>query len=282
MIDETSKTGIAQASPELMQPELLVGLLLAHLLADFYFQPYSWVQQRNERHALALPLYLHALLHGSLALIVLMLISQSESMTMIGFSAIVVAVSHFKIDVIKSYCSQSTLSFFVDQLAHVVVILGVFLYVTNQWHSALLLLKLVSTEHLVVLLAYLAVLKPSSIVIKQLLAPWSDEVLANKTTSAHPNDPPTISTEAQQTLSLAGQRIGYLERVLMLTFVLLNQFSAIGFLIAAKSIFRFGDLTKHQDRKLTEYVLLGTFTSVAITLTIGVACAALLGHMPIK
>ena len=44
MIDETSKTGIFQASPELMQPELLVGLLLAHLLADFYFQPYSWVE----------------------------------------------------------------------------------------------------------------------------------------------------------------------------------------------------------------------------------------------
>jgi len=59
-------------------------------------------------------------------------------------------------------------------------------------------------------------------------------------------------------------------------------FSAIGFLIAAKSIFRFGDLTKHQDRKLTEYVLLGTFTSVAMTFAIGLACAAALGQLPIK
>ena len=33
------------------QPELLVGLLLAHILADFYFQPFAWVKQRNERHA---------------------------------------------------------------------------------------------------------------------------------------------------------------------------------------------------------------------------------------
>ena len=30
------------------EPELLAALLLAHLLADFYFQPFSWVQQRNE------------------------------------------------------------------------------------------------------------------------------------------------------------------------------------------------------------------------------------------
>ena len=266
----------------LAEPQLLVALVLAHLLADFYFQPFTWVQQRNERHALALPLYLHAIIHGILAAAAMFLFSSTISIASIGIGAIVVAVSHFKIDVIKSYCKQNTTSFVIDQIAHIVVILGVFLYATNQWREAVGLLQQIGTSHLLVLLAYLAVLKPSSVIIKQLLSPWSDEVLANKMPSSHPNDPPTISTEAQQTLSLAGQRIGYLERVLMLTFVLLNQFSAIGFLIAAKSIFRFGDLTKHQDRKLTEYVLLGTFASVAMTFAIGLACAAALGQLPIK
>ena len=264
------------------QPELLVGLLLAHILADFYFQPFAWVKQRNERHALALPLYIHTLIHGVLAGAVLLLLSENISLTTIGVGAIIIAVSHFKIDVIKSYCVQSTTAFVIDQIAHVVVLLGVFLYATDQWQYVLMALRQVSAGDLVITLAYLAVLKPSSIVIKQLLSPWSSEVLSSNTQTTHPNDPPTISTEAQQTLSLAGQRIGYLERVLMLTFVLLNQFSAIGFLIAAKSIFRFGDLTKHQDRKLTEYVLLGTFTSVAMTLVIGLLCAAALGRLPVK
>ncbi|AXT40559.1 DUF3307 domain-containing protein [Alteromonas sp. BL110] len=282
MIAETSKGAIVNAASDFAQPQLLVGLLLAHLLADFYFQPHSWVKERNERHALALPLYLHALLHGALAFVAFVLLSGVDSMATISISVLIIAVSHFKIDVIKSYCSQSITAFVADQISHVLVILGVFLYATDQWHSALALLKSLGAEHLVVLLAYLAVLKPSSIIIKQLLSPWSSEVLTNKPSSAHPNDPPTITTEAQQTLSMAGQRIGYLERVLMLTFVLLNQFSAIGFLIAAKSIFRFGDLTKHQDRKLTEYVLLGTFTSVAMTLAIGLACAAVLGVLPVK
>ena len=31
----------------LAEPQLLVALVLAHLLADFYFQPFTWVQQRN-------------------------------------------------------------------------------------------------------------------------------------------------------------------------------------------------------------------------------------------
>ena len=280
MIAEASNVAIAL--PELVHFELLIGLLLAHLLADFYLQPYSWIKQRNERHALALPLYFHALIHGVLGTIALVLLSASIDMVAIGISAVILVVSHFIIDVIKSYCAQNITAFVVDQIAHIAVVLGIFLYVTDQWRAAVGVLQHVGVPHLVVVLAYLAVLKPSSIVIKQLLSPWSGEVLANKPTSSHPNDPPTISTEAQQTLSLAGQRIGYLERVLMLTFVLLNQFSAIGFLIAAKSIFRFGDLTKHQDRKLTEYVLLGTFTSVAMTIAIGLACAAALGQLPIK
>ena len=280
MIAEISEVAIA--TPNFVHSGLFVGLLIAHLLADFYFQPYSWVKQRNERHALALPLYLHVLVHGVLAMIALVLFSPSISMTTTIISVLVVAVSHFKIDVIKSYCPNNIKAFIVDQIAHLAIIAGVFLYVTHQWQEAIDFLRQVDTAHMVVLLAYLAVLKPSSIIIKQLLSPWSDEVLVNKMSSSHPNDPPTINTQAQQTLALAGQRIGYLERVLMLTFVLLNQFSAIGFLIAAKSIFRFGDLTKHQDRKLTEYVLLGTFTSVAMTFAIGLACAAALGQLPIK
>ncbi|NKX03463.1 DUF3307 domain-containing protein [Alteromonadaceae bacterium A_SAG5] len=264
------------------EPELLAALLLAHLLADFYFQPFSWVQQRNEKHALALPLYLHALIHGVLVAVVMLILSEKISIATVGISAIIVAVSHFKIDVVKSYCAQNITTFVLDQVAHIVVLVGIFLYATNQWEGAMYLIRQVNTTHVAVLLAYLAVLKPSSIIIKQLLSPWSSDVLSENRSPKHPNDTPTISTEEQQTLSLAGQRIGYLERVLILTFVLLNQFSAIGFLIAAKSIFRFGDLTKHQDRKLTEYVLLGTLTSVAMTLAIGLACAGVLGKLPVK
>jgi hypothetical protein len=45
----------------------------------------------------------------------------------------------------------------------------------------------------------------------------------------------------------------------------------IGYLLAAKSIFRFGDLTNSKEKKLTEYILIGTFLSFAIAVLIGFA-----------
>ena len=53
-------------------------------------------------------------------------------------------------------------------------------------------------------------------------------------------------------------------------FVVSVNFEAIGFLLAAKSIFRFGDLKEAKDRKLTEYVLIGTLLSFGIALLTGI------------
>ena len=60
-----------------------------------------------------------------------------------------------------------------------------------------------------------------------------------------------------------------LERVLILTFIFVGYSEGIGFLLAAKSIFRFGDLQKSSELKLTEYVLIGTFLSFAIAIMVG-------------
>jgi hypothetical protein len=56
---------------------------------------------------------------------------------------------------------------------------------------------------------------------------------------------------------------------MVFTFVLTNHWEAIGFLIAAKSIFRFGDLKDAKDLKLTEYVLIGTLLSFGIAIATG-------------
>jgi hypothetical protein len=60
-------------------------------------------------------------------------------------------------------------------------------------------------------------------------------------------------------------------------FILTGHFEAIGFLLAAKSIFRFGDLKEAKDRKLTEYVLIGTLLSFGIALLIGLLVQISLG-----
>ena len=67
-------------------------------------------------------------------------------------------------------------------------------------------------------------------------------------------------------LNNAGKYIGILERLFVFTFIIAGNWGAIGFLLAAKSVFRFGDLRESKDRKLTEYILIGTLLSFGIAI----------------
>jgi hypothetical protein len=51
--------------------------------------------------------------------------------------------------------------------------------------------------------------------------------------------------------------------------VIIGKWEGIGFLLAAKSIFRFGDLKEAKDRKLTEYILIGTLLSFGVAIMVG-------------
>jgi hypothetical protein len=62
-------------------------------------------------------------------------------------------------------------------------------------------------------------------------------------------------------LSNGGKVIGYLERALVLLLVLMDQITGIGFLVAAKSILRFGEIKEASHRKVAEYIIIGTFLS---------------------
>ena len=79
----------------------------------------------------------------------------------------------------------------------------------------------------------------------------------------------------EDSLQYAGKYIGIIERLLVFLFVVLNQWGAIGLLIAAKSILRFSDLSRAKDRKLTEYIIIGTLLSTAIAIITGLVYTAL-------
>lgn len=235
---------------------VLLFLFLGHVICDFYIQPKSWVDKRNEVHYKAPQLAYHALLHGLISTFVLLLAKNDLSVSLsFGFF---ILVTHYIVDLIKSYCPNTAIFFALDQLAHLTVLLIVWLSLTGEFseYKELLTLDKLHTKHVAIFIAYLIILKPASIIISMTLRPWSDDVN-------------TGSESKKDTPNFAGQRIGYLERILILTFIILNQLAAIGFLLTAKSVFRFGDLTRDEDKKLTEYVMLGTLTSFTITILIG-------------
>jgi len=78
-----------------------------------------------------------------------------------------------------------------------------------------------------------------------------------------------IQDTDSMSLRKAGTYIGMLERLFVFTFVVTGHWDAIGFLVAAKSVFRFGDLKESKDRKMTEYILIGTLLSFGIALATG-------------
>lgn len=58
--------------------------------------------------------------------------------------------------------------------------------------------------------------------------------------------------------------------VIALSFIMMDCVQGIGFLSAAKSVFRFGDLRSGQETKMTEGVLLGWLISMAVVTIVGI------------
>lgn len=236
---------------------LFIKLLLAHLLGDFIWQPNSWVTDKEIKKHKSIYLYFHILLHGVLAAILVWEIS------FIPY-AVLIAITHGIIDVIKlNFQKPKTkrIWFIADQIAHILILIGVVLLYQNKniinfWQH---------NEFWILLTGILFITKPVSIIIKIIISIWSPE-----NENAH----------ADNSLAHAGNYIGILERLFVFSFILTGHFEAIGFLLAAKSIFRFGDLQEAKDRKLTEYVLIGTLISFGIAILTGLIVQALLLQLP--
>jgi hypothetical protein len=226
---------------------ILLRLFIAHIFADFFLQPLKWVKDKKKKRIKSISLLLHAITHGVLAYL---LIADWQN---IGLP-IALIVIHWSIDLFKVYRKPSFFWFIFDQILHffsLILLWGLF-YGEMNTISEFILSIFRNKQNLWLLIGYLLILNPTSIIIDIATQKWQKDINKN-----------------DKGLHNAGKWIGILERVLILTFILINQYAAIGFLIAAKSIFRFGDLTKNKEQKLTEYIVIGTFLSFTITLLIG-------------
>jgi hypothetical protein len=232
---------------------VLVGLIIAHIIIDFYFQPLSWVNDKQQKKWQSTKLLAHSLLHSIAACFPILMVTNELSSI---FSLIaIVGGSHWLIDLLKVRLGKNLRYFMLDQALHLIVLIAIALHATGV-ELGLFFTNIINgfnLKHALIVLAYLLILKPSSIIISQILAKYS----------------PIDESENKGLLS-GGELIGYLERLLILTFVIKGQYAVIGFILAAKSIFRFGDLNNTKNQKLTEYMLLGSLLSVTITSFIGI------------
>ena len=228
---------------------IFMQLILAHLLGDFILQPNSWVADKERKKGRSFYLYLHVLLHGLLALLLVWNLQ-------LWWIAAIIMVSHFIIDWAKLELQNPKTKrawFFADQLLHlaVIVLLANWYYPYFRWED------FINTQNLKYITAVIFLTVPASILVKTLISIWTP-------TS---NDYNGIQTDS---LVNAGKYIGILERLLVFVFIVVNHWEGVGFMIAAKSVFRFSDLAEAKQRKLTEYVLIGTLLSFGIAVVTGI------------
>ena len=227
---------------------LALKFLIAHVVGDFVLQPDKWVRDKELRKIKSPYLYYHIVVH-LLSLLVLFRFEWKYLPVLL-----IIVISHFIIDLIKLYLKgtiNAKLLFLVDQLLHIIVIgLVVFYYEPYKIDIDLLF----SEKSLILIFAVLCVTFVSSIIMKMIMNKW-------------------VLTEDSSGDSLedAGKYIGLIERILVFVFIVIGQWAAIGLLIAAKSIFRFSDLSRAKDRKLTEYMLIGSLISFGLAILIGLA-----------
>ena len=226
----------------------LLKLLLAHILGDFFLQPNSWVAEKEKKKLASNKLYLHIAIHIALIFIVFASFDVWRIALFVGFL-------HGIIDALKLTFQKGKTKriwFFIDQILHVATIVFCWKY---YYQTQIDLDFLQHNKFWLLILGALFLTSPAAIIIRVIIARWIPGQVASA----------SVSTTSLQD---AGKFIGIIERLLIYLFVCTNHFEAVGFLLAAKSIFRFGDLKEAHDIKLTEYVLIGTLLSFGIALIV--------------
>ncbi len=221
----------------------LAKLILAHLMSDFILQPKSWVEDRNKKHFASPKLYLHGVVTAIVAFVFTGFIYWKITLAIL--------ITHIIIDGWKSYQKETITYFLVDQILHLLVIVGCWYATFLQWHNIIAALKLLNENVVIwkIMAAFVFVTTPTGILIGQFTKQWQDKI-ANA-----------------DSLANAGKWIGIIERIIVLIFVLKNDFAAIGLLLAAKGLIRFNE--KDRPEIKTEYLVIGTLLSVGTALIAG-------------
>jgi len=217
--------------------------MTAHFLADFIFQPQRWCDLKESKRISKVYFY-----HAVVVFVCSWILSFYFSF---WWAALLIMLFHLLIDIMKSYLFQKkiwkTKLFFIDQSLHLVVIIGiVYWFSRNQSLDSAFFIPI---NWIFIILAIIACTKPANIFIKKFM---------------EAND---ILPMNENSLLKAGRIIGSLERIISFILIAFNQFAAVGFIIAAKSILRFRDL----DTAKTEYVLIGSLLSFGIAILFGIA-----------
>lgn len=203
---------------------LFLQLYLAHLVADFLLQP-DWIA-RNKTEVR--PLAAHAAIHLFCATALV-----NVGLNLRVVKAIVLAtVLHVLIDHLKARFSGDTwIAFTTDQVAHLIIVALASIWVATSWLETLAIVRSIAAMPRVYLYAcaYISVV-------------FGGGYLVQKITQSFLATMHTDVAKLKPGLPNAGKYIGWVERALILTFIVGGYGDAVGFLLGAKALARYPEI----------------------------------------
>lgn len=254
-------------------------LLCVHLLGDFYFQTQKMADKKQGQFSWTI---CHCLIYGAGSWLLFFLFLPGMKLRYI----LAFAAAHAAVDIVKyAVCRISRERrplreliesprgrrnvFLIDQAVHLAAILGV-----SYWTAQSDIVSLYRESSAVLFdsfgisemtcLRWAAVLllihKPVNILIANILSGYKPDKDSGGDSGGEADSgrEPDRGRTVQKDKN-AGRMIGTLERIIMVIFLSIGQYSAVGLVLTAKSIARYDRISK--DQEFAEYYLLGTLLS---------------------
>ncbi len=230
--------------------DIVFGLIAGHLLGDFLLQPDLMAQNKRDAGVLVI--------HASIVTAVSYLVCGAWLSWQIVAG---VFVTHMVIDGLKAASGiDGPKVFLADQGMHIAALTALGVYwipvdVVPYWQTIFPFF----TKAMLLLSGGILCIRVGGFWIGKTVAPFQ-EAIGN----------------ASASLPNAGRLIGQLERALIYLLVLAGEPQGVGFLVAAKSILRFGEVKEPEQRKEAEYIIIGTLMSFGWALLMAFSTKTLL------
>lgn len=246
-----------------MQINMIIVVLIAHVLGDYYLQDNDMAEYKKYKIKGVIK---HALFYCIPFILIFVFTKKSMKLFLLF---ILMCLCHYTIDLVKfcgykmylKYCNteikkkiikkyiKPSLVYVLDQVIHIVSIclltsLFNFKNVTtiNLVNYINKITNLSGHNVLKWILLVLVIYKPANITFKMLFS------------SCKPGD-----NDSNDKVINNGAIIGFLERLIIAVFIYFKQYSAIGFILTAKSVARYNAIS--EKPKFAEYYLIGTLFS---------------------
>jgi len=248
-----------------------LAVYLGHLLTDFVFQTTRLVEQK--RRGKASGYLLHGLMHYFSAVIITGFVLRGSillprtHLVILGLTLVHLLIDLAKIEFAGRHPpSDGSLAYLGDQLLHfLTVVLAAWLLTPavpfSELSNLLQQSRALPNKVLAVPVIYVGVVFGGGYLIRFLVRSLATGV------KSHSHE------RTSEQLQNAGLYIGWLERFLVITALLLQSPATVGLILTAKSIARYPEF---KSEHFAEYFLIGTLLSISIALVGGALLAKLI------